>query len=73
MMNSKETQNMSINGQKQMEPGFEATRTCPSTQRPRRRLVQAGWWFQRMRQVVDKAADWRQCPVAHPEQIHFPE
>ena len=29
----------------------------------------ANWWFQRMRQIVDRARDWQPAP---PEQIWFP-
>jgi len=30
------------------------------------------WWFQRMRQIVDRAFDWQPAPPARPEQIYFP-
>jgi hypothetical protein len=31
----------------------------------------ASFWFQRMRQIVDSATDWRRTPPARPEQIWF--
>jgi hypothetical protein len=37
--------------------------------RRRRRLSRAQWWFQRMRQVVDRAIDWQPVPPPRPEQI----
>jgi hypothetical protein len=64
---------MSSDQQKQMELSFEKTHACPSAQRPRSRMRRASWWFQGMRQVVDKAVDWRTAPSARPEQINFPE
>jgi hypothetical protein len=30
-----------------------------------------GWWFQRMRQIVDRALDWQPAPPPRPEQIWF--
>jgi hypothetical protein len=32
----------------------------------------SGWWFQRMRQIVDRAFDWQPAPPPRPEQIYFP-
>ena len=32
----------------------------------------SGWWFQRMRQIVDRAFDWQPAPPPRPEQIWFP-
>ena len=58
----------------QMELSIEQKgQSCPSTQRPQRRLGRANWWFQQMREVVDKAMDWQPAPPARPEQIYFPE
>ena len=56
-----------------MELILVKTRVCSSIKRPQRRLSRANWWFQQMREVVDKAADWRPSPPARPEQIYFPE
>jgi hypothetical protein len=57
----------------QMELGLGKARTCPSASRPRRRLSRANWWFQQMREVVDKAVEWKPAPPARPQQIYFPE
>ena len=57
----------------QMELGIGNGRVCPSVSRRERRLNRANWWFQRMRQVVDRAFDWRPAPPPRPEQIWFPE
>jgi len=57
----------------QMELGFGKVRVCPSANRRQRRMSRANWWFERMRQVVDHAMDWRPAPAARPEQIWFPE
>ena len=35
--------------------------TCPSR-----------WWFERMRQIVDRAFDWQPAPPPRPEQTWFP-
>jgi hypothetical protein len=29
------------------------------------------WWFQRMRQIVDRAFDWQPAPQPRPEQFWF--
>jgi hypothetical protein len=57
----------------QMELGFGKTRICPSIRRLRRRQSRANWWFDRMRQVVDRAFDWQAAPTPPPEQIWFPQ
>lgn len=40
--------------------------------RRQKRQSRAGWWFERMRQVVDRAFDWQAVPP-RPEQIWFPQ
>jgi hypothetical protein len=57
----------------QMELGIGKTKACPSVKRSQRRQSRANWWFQQMREVVDKAIDWQPAPAARPEQIYFPE
>jgi hypothetical protein len=55
----------------QLEIPFEAQTQCrpfPARQRRQR----AKWWFNRMRQVVDSAFDWKMVPQAPAEQIYFP-
>ena len=72
-ISSKESRAMNTIEQKQTELGLEKARASASAQRPKRRLNRASWWFQQMRDVVDKAADWRPIPSADAKQIHFPE
>jgi hypothetical protein len=57
----------------QMELEIGKARACRSAKRPQRRLSRANWWFQQMREVVERAVDWQPAPPARPEQIYFPE
>jgi hypothetical protein len=57
----------------QMELGFGNVRVCRSLNRPHRRQTRAQWWFDRMREAVDKAFDWQPAPQPRPEQIWFRE
>ena len=57
----------------QMELSLTQARQCPSASKRQRRLSRANWWFNRMREVVDKAFDWQPAPPPRPEQIWFPE
>ena len=43
---------------------------CPPEARRPARQRRANWWFQRMRQIVDRAREWQPAPP--PEQIWFP-
>lgn len=43
---------------RQMELSLASTRSCLSRYRSKGRRVRARWWFDRMRQIVDGAADW---------------
>lgn len=53
----------------QLELGFsKGGQRLVLTQR-QRRLSRAHWWFDRMRQVVDRAFDWQSDPAPRPEQI----
>jgi len=45
---------------------------CLSLERPQRRPQRAAFWFARMRQVVERAIDWRPAPPPRPEQVWFP-
>jgi hypothetical protein len=54
----------------QMELSLECGRGCPPAVR-RGRPGRAHWWFERMRQVVDRARDWQPAPPERPEQIWF--
>jgi hypothetical protein len=40
--------------------------------RRQQRQTRARWWFQRMRQIVDRATDWQPAPPPRPVQIWFP-
>ena len=53
----------------QMEMSFEAGGVRFSQRQ--RRVPRAQWWFQRMRQVVDRAIDWQSVPQCRPEQMWF--
>ena len=72
-MYSKKNRTMNTNEQKQMELGIGKAQGCGSAQRPQRRMSRANWWFQQMREVVDRAVDWQPKPTAQAEQIYFPE
>ena len=54
----------------QMELAFEHTRPSQPRSRRQRRLSRARWWFEQMRQVVDRALD-RPAPHGRPEQIYL--
>lgn len=54
----------------QLEMSFEARAVYLSPRK--RRLSRAQWWFQRMRQVVDRAVDWHPIPPAPAEQMWLP-
>ena len=55
----------------QLEMSFSNGRGCRTVSRRQRRLNRAQWWFQRMRQVVERATDWQPAPPPRPEQIWF--
>ena len=56
----------------QLELAFAAATARPPAGRGQRRISQAAWWFQRMRQVVDRACDWQPARAPRPEQIWLP-
>ena len=56
----------------QLELGLSGAPSCQSPAARRRRLNRANWWFERMRQLVDRACDWQPAPEPRPEQIWFP-
>ena len=51
---------MIMNGQ--MELSLEAGRGRAARNQRVRRTGRAGWWFERMRQAVDRALDWPAAP-----------
>jgi len=59
----------------QMELSFGNTSgACATTlNRRQQRLNRAPWWFDRIRQIVDRAFDWQPAPLPRPEQIWLPE
>ena len=56
----------------QLELGLTAVSTAPNAGHLRSRRSRASWWFQRMRQIVDRACDWQPVPAPRPEQTWFP-
>jgi hypothetical protein len=62
-----------MNTKEQMELGLAGANRCPRAARRERRLNRAHWWFDQMRQVVDRAIDWEPAPRFQPEQIWLPE
>ena len=59
-----------INGQ--LELSLTNARGCHPLSRRQRHLSRARWWFERMRQVVDRAIEWTPAPAPRPEQTWFP-
>jgi hypothetical protein len=54
---------------RQMELGFGNVRANHSPHHRRARRVRAQWWFDQMRQVVNRALDWEPAPEPRPTQI----
>ena len=55
----------------QMELGFDNMLSSGLMAAQQRRANRASWWFERMRQIVDRAMDWEPAPLARPEQTWF--
>jgi hypothetical protein len=56
----------------QLELSLGKQRIQPSLRvNHRRSAFSSRWWFERMRQVVDRAFDWQPAPPPRPEQIWF--
>jgi hypothetical protein len=62
-----------MTNQKQMELGLAGANRCPRVVHRERRRHRAHWWFDHMRQVVERAMDWEPAPRFQPEQIWLPE
>ncbi len=62
-----------MTNQKQMELSLAGANRCPRVVHRERRLQRANWWFDQMRQVVDRAFDWPTAPRFQPEQIWLEE
>jgi hypothetical protein len=58
-----------MNGQ--LELSLASARAGRPMDRRQRRLSRAQWWFERMRQAVDRAMDWEPAPPVRPEQTWF--
>ena len=64
--------NKIMKDQTQMELGFDGRKiTCQ--RRESTRVSRAQWWFEQMRQVVDRAMDWEPNSPGRPEQTWFVE
>ena len=61
-----ETMNATQN--QQMEMMFNNLQSGQTRSKRRHRPNDARWWFARMRQVVDRAFDWRPALPPRPEQ-----
>jgi hypothetical protein len=61
---------MNVN-QQQMELSLAGANRCPRLARHEPRRNHARWWFDQMRQVVERAIDWEPAPLPRPEQIWF--
>ena len=46
----------------QLQLSFENTRSCRPVPSRHRRLSRARWWFDRMRELVDRAPEWPPAP-----------
>jgi hypothetical protein len=60
-----------IDTQLELSLGSVRPAQSPRTNRPPS-TFNSRWWFQRMRQIVDRAFDWQPAPQPRPEQIYFP-
>ena len=52
----------SILVQKQMEMELAGARQCPRSVRRQHRASRANWWFNQMRELVDRAFDYEPAP-----------
>jgi hypothetical protein len=57
---------------RQLELGFAGVAVRAAAGPRSRRLSRANWWFQRMRQLVDRATDWQPALPVRPQQIWLP-
>jgi hypothetical protein len=55
----------------QLELSFDHLLVAPSPALRHRRASRAQWWFDVMRQIVDRACDWEPAAPPRPEQIWF--
>jgi hypothetical protein len=59
--------------QQQLELSLAGAIRCSREVRRERCLKSAGWWFNQMRQAVDRALDWEPVSRFQPEQIWLTE
>jgi len=62
-----------MNNQQQMELSLAGSNRRPQIVRRERHVNRANWWFEQMRQVVDRDLDWEPAPRFQPEQIWLTE
>jgi hypothetical protein len=53
----------------QLELGLKAKNVHPAQHRQVTRVARAKWWFNQMRETVEKAIDWQTEPAPRAEQI----
>lgn len=51
-----------MTNQNQLELGLAGANRCPRAARRERRLNHANWWFDQMRQIVDRAFEMEPAP-----------
>ncbi len=56
---------------RQMELSLTSVRTGATARGSQGRQRRAAWWFDRMRQAVDRAFDWSAAGLPRPEQAVF--
>ena len=54
---------------RQLELEIGQVRATPPASARQRRRTRAHWWFEQMRQVVDRAFDWQPAPEPRARQI----
>jgi hypothetical protein len=64
---------LSMTNQNQLELGLAGANRCLRVAQRERRLNRANWWFDQMRQVVDRAFDWKPAPRFQLEQAWLTE
>ena len=57
--------------QAQLELSFDVLRQTSMAHRTRPAANTRRWWFERMREIVDRAQDWEPAPAPRPEQTAF--
>jgi len=63
--------NQIITDQNQLELGFNGIKATAVARRERPRITRSRWWFEQMRQAVDRAMDWEPNHPGRPEQMRL--